>query len=79
MSKYYLIAFILAGGISFILTPLVRRLSLKMGWLDKPNWRKINKKPIPRMGGIAICLGFIISLIVLSLKEPFAPYKYKLF
>jgi len=78
MSKYYLIAFILAGGVSFILTPLVRQLSLKMGWLDEPNWRKINKKPIPRMGGIAICLGFAISLAVLASKEPFAHDRYRL-
>ena len=78
MFKYYISAFLIAGGVAFILTPLIRRLSLAMNWLDKPNWRKLNKKPMPLLGGVAIYLGFALSLILLIYKEPFAANAYKL-
>ncbi len=71
MHKNYLLAFLTAGGISWGLTPLIRRLSLKMHWLDKPNWRKMNKKPMPLLGGLAIYLGFLISLFLFIHQEPF--------
>jgi UDP-GlcNAc:undecaprenyl-phosphate GlcNAc-1-phosphate transferase len=78
MFKYYIAAFLIAMGVTFALTPLVRRLSLKMNWLDKPNWRKLNKKPMPLLGGIAIYLGFVVSLMLFIHKEPFSENAYKL-
>jgi len=71
MYKNYFLAFLTAGVISLALTPLIRRLSLKMGWLDKPNWRKMNKKPMPLLGGVAIYAGFLTSILLLAHKEPF--------
>jgi len=35
MIKYYIPTFIIAAAASFALTPLVRRVSIKKGWLDK--------------------------------------------
>ena len=61
--KNYIIPFLLAAAVSFMLTPLVRRLCLKMGWLDNPDWRKVNRKPMPRLGGIAIFVGFILTML----------------
>lgn len=72
MYKKYLLAFSIAGGISLALTPLIKRLSLKMGWLDKPNWRKMNKQPMPLLGGMAIYLGFVIPLTLLMHQETFS-------
>ncbi|MFZ2603852.1 MAG: hypothetical protein WAX79_07645 [Candidatus Omnitrophota bacterium] len=60
----YLTVFLIAAVASLALTPLVRRLSIKMGWLDKPNWRKLNKKPMPLLGGVAIYLGFLVSILL---------------
>lgn len=71
MFKYYISTFLIAAIVSFLLTPLIRRISLFMGWLDKPNWRKVNKKPMPLMGGLAIYIGFAISLLFVIFKEPF--------
>lgn len=71
MLKEYIITFFIAFCFSFLLTPLVRLVSLKMGWLDYPSWRKMNKKPIPLMGGLAIYIGFAISLLFVIFKEPF--------
>jgi UDP-GlcNAc:undecaprenyl-phosphate GlcNAc-1-phosphate transferase len=71
MYKTYLLAFLTSITLAFVLTPLVRLLSLKMNWMDKPNWRKMNKAPMPLLGGIAIFLGFIASIVIFINHEPF--------
>jgi UDP-GlcNAc:undecaprenyl-phosphate GlcNAc-1-phosphate transferase len=70
MLKYFITMFLIAGGVSFMLTPLVRRLSLRMGWMDDPNERKVNLRPMPRVGGMAIYAGFVLSLLFLVFKGP---------
>ena len=37
-----------------LITPLVRKLAWKVGAVDYPNKRRINRKPIPRMGGVGV-------------------------
>ncbi|MFC1674580.1 glycosyltransferase family 4 protein [Candidatus Omnitrophota bacterium] len=54
----FLFGFIL----SFLLTPLTRRFCLKFGFLDNPQRRKIHKKPLPRLGGIAVIISFMAVL-----------------
>ncbi|MFA5156290.1 MAG: MraY family glycosyltransferase [Candidatus Omnitrophota bacterium] len=61
--KPYIPVLLLASGVTFLLTPLVRLLSLKMGWMDYPDARRVNRKPMPRAGGIAIYVGFVVSLL----------------
>jgi len=59
----YLITFALAFIISFSATPIVRRLAFKIGGVDIPkDDRRMHKKPIALMGGLAIICGFVISL-----------------
>jgi len=60
----YVITFTLAFIISFSATPIVRRLAFKVGGVDVPkDDRRMHKKPIALMGGLAIICGFIISLV----------------
>jgi len=41
--------------LSLVLTPLVRNMALRLGWVDLPDQdRKIHRAPIPRIGGVAI-------------------------
>ena len=40
--------------IGVILTPLVRLLAFTIGAVDYPNARRINKKPMPSSGGLAV-------------------------
>ncbi len=49
--------------ISLILTPLVRFLSFRIGAVDNPNARRINKVPMPSAGGLAILISFLISTL----------------
>ncbi|WP_164682300.1 glycosyltransferase family 4 protein [Streptococcus hyointestinalis] len=51
--------------LSAILTPLVRRFSLKVGAVDHPNARRINKVDMPSGGGLAIFLTFVIATLVI--------------
>ena len=56
-----LVAFLAAGVISFLLTPPVKRLAHRIGAIDVPkDSRRMHKKPIPRLGGLAIYLAFVI-------------------
>ena len=57
----YVSVFLGSLGLTLILTPIVREVNRKLGMIDKPDPRRINKVPIPRGGGLAIVLGMAIS------------------
>ena len=60
-----LIAFISAVIISFVMTPLARRLAIRVGALDVPKeTRKIHIKPMPYFGGLAIYVAIIACMFV---------------
>lgn len=60
-------AFIVALIISYATTPLTIRLAFKIKALDIPrDTRRMHKKPTPRIGGIAIVYGFLISVFCFS-------------
>lgn len=60
-------AFILIGTSALLLaigvTPLMRRLALQTGTVDKPAARKIHASPVPLLGGAAIYVAFILVLL----------------
>lgn len=58
------ISFMLAFIIAFVVTPYTIKLAKKVGAIDFPkDERRINTKPMPRLGGIAVILGFVVSII----------------
>ena len=59
----YIVAFILAIAAVYVITPYVKDLAFRVGALDAPNARKVHKKPIPRMGGLAIYAGFVLAVL----------------
>ena len=63
--KTYIGVFLLSGFIAALATPLVVRLATRMGALDKPGGRKIHAKVTPRLGGLAILMGFLGAAIAL--------------
>ena len=63
----YLIAIIITFFLSIIFTPLVKKIAWKFKFLDYPDGeRKIHKKPIPLLGGVAVFLSFILVLAYYS-------------
>ena len=60
---FVVFAFIVALIISYATTPLTIRLAFKINALDVPkDSRRMHKKPTPRIGGLAIVYGFLISV-----------------
>lgn len=60
----YIIIFAAAFAISLVTTPFSIYFAKKVGAIDKPKARGMHKESIPRMGGIAIVCGFMISILV---------------
>jgi UDP-GlcNAc:undecaprenyl-phosphate GlcNAc-1-phosphate transferase len=60
------IAFTIAALATFMATPYTIKLAKKLGAIDTPkDERRINKIPMTRLGGLAVILGFVISIIYL--------------
>ena len=58
--------FVVAFVVALVVTPGVRDMFLRHGWVDWPDqMRKVHKHPIPRVGGIAIALGYLMAYAVL--------------
>ena len=56
-----------AAVIAFGATPIVKTFATKVGAIDVPDGaRRVHDHPIPRMGGMAIFLGFIISVLLFA-------------
>src|SRR5437868_4766665 len=59
----FAVAFVLAFG----LTPLVCRLALRLGAIDKRARTRIHARDVPRLGGLAIAAAFYVPIGVLAL------------
>lgn len=60
----FIIPLIVSFGIVFGLVPLIKKAALRYGFVDKPSGRKIHAKPIPLMGGIAIYIATIVTMLI---------------
>lgn len=59
------LALVVAGAVSFLSTPLVKALAYKVGAIDVPkDNRRMHKKPIPRLGGLAIFIAFVLATLI---------------
>lgn len=60
----YGVLFAVAAVVTIALTPLARKLAIKLDAIDYPSARRVNMLPIPRMGGVAIFGGILAALAV---------------
>ena len=68
----YVVAFFFALALAYVLTPLLRKIALKFKILDHPVPDiKIHLKPVPYLGGLAIWLAFIVTLLGVRLLTSF--------
>ena len=49
---------------SFVLTPIIRLIAIHVNAIDMPSKRKIHNKPMPRLGGLAIFLTFMLGYML---------------
>jgi UDP-N-acetylmuramyl pentapeptide phosphotransferase/UDP-N-acetylglucosamine-1-phosphate transferase len=61
-----LLVLLSATAVGLILTEVVRRLALRLQWLDQPGVGRVHKRPVPRIGGLAMFLAFAIVLPVMT-------------
>lgn len=61
----YFIFFLLAFGLTYFSTILAKNIAPFIGAIDKPGDIKIHSKPVARLGGLAIYLSFLISIILI--------------
>jgi UDP-GlcNAc:undecaprenyl-phosphate GlcNAc-1-phosphate transferase len=65
-----LIGFAAACTFALLLTPIVIRLAGRLGAVDQPNDRKAHGTAMPRMGGLAVFAGFVLSIAILRFVNP---------
>lgn len=70
VTGFHLVRYVLAFGIGcvlvLLLTPPMRWAARRIDMVDQPDARRINTRPIPRGGGVAVFIGFHVSLALTS-------------
>lgn len=61
---HLLYIFLIALFSSMLMVPYLMRWAFDTGAMDAPDARKVHKKAIPRIGGVAICMGWLFSLLI---------------
>jgi UDP-GlcNAc:undecaprenyl-phosphate/decaprenyl-phosphate GlcNAc-1-phosphate transferase len=61
---YHLIAFLAANAVVLWITPTVKKIAIKSGYFDKPGERKVHRRPMVRLGGVAIFAGTMLALML---------------
>src|ERR671939_527245 len=57
---------LVAAAVTYVTTPLVRRIARRIGAITPVRDRDVHAVPIPRMGGTAMFLGFAVALVTAS-------------
>lgn len=60
---YFVSYFAVAFGLALALTPLMRPLSFKLGAIDTGTGRRVHTGRIPRLGGVGICMAFMLPVV----------------
>lgn len=61
--KLYLLLALIAGSVTYLLTPVVRQLALAAHALTPVRKRDVHTVPTPRLGGVAMLGGFAVAKI----------------
>ena len=63
--------FVLGAILTCIITPIIRHLALKKGFVDCPQRaRKVHQQATPRLGGAAILLSFLAVICLAGFSVP---------
>lgn len=60
----YLLPFSFAFIVVYLLIPVMKRVSVKYQFIDRPTLRKKHEKPVPLLGGVGIFIGFLCGYII---------------
>ncbi|MDO5700688.1 MAG: MraY family glycosyltransferase [Bowdeniella nasicola] len=62
--KGYLLLMALAAAVTYLTTPLARRVAMSVHAFTPVRERDVHTVPVPRMGGLAMCLGLTVALLI---------------
>lgn len=64
---YIALAFVVASVVSYFISPFIMRFAKLVGAVDVPeDERRMHKKPVTRLGGLSIFLGFMIAVFIFN-------------
>src|SRR5438874_2882714 len=69
----YLIVLAVAAVVTWLLTPTVRRVAIRLGAVVSPDNRRVHERPTPTLGGAAMYGGFLAAMAVASVLPKFRP------
>jgi UDP-GlcNAc:undecaprenyl-phosphate/decaprenyl-phosphate GlcNAc-1-phosphate transferase len=69
----YLIVLVVAALVTWLLTPFVRRMAIRLGAVVSPDARRVHERPTPTLGGAAMYGGFLAALATASVLPQFRP------
>jgi len=61
--RTYLAILFLSAAATYLATPFARRLAIFLKAMDLPSARKIHLEPTPRLGGVAVFIGFCVPFV----------------
>lgn len=64
--RVYLLIAAIAGGATWLVTPLIRHLAIRIGAVGQVRARDVHTVPTPRMGGLAMLVGFAVAMLFAS-------------
>ena len=67
----YLIVLGVAGLVTWLLTPVVRRVAIRLGAVVSPDARRVHERPTPTLGGAAMYGGFLAAMAAASVLPQF--------
>jgi UDP-GlcNAc:undecaprenyl-phosphate/decaprenyl-phosphate GlcNAc-1-phosphate transferase len=65
---------VVAAVITLVTAPILRRIALRLGIVDRPGPLKIHRSPVPYLGGVAVFLGLLVGPIEASRLGLLIPY-----
>jgi len=69
--RHYAVIILIGAVVTLLVTPIVRRLSVRYGLVDQPGGRKVHSEPISRLGGVAIFIGVMAAIAAQAIGEKY--------
>jgi UDP-GlcNAc:undecaprenyl-phosphate GlcNAc-1-phosphate transferase len=66
----YLLLALGGAALALGLTPVIGRISTRLGLVDAPGGRKVHPRSVPRLGGVALVLAAALSLMLVAIARP---------
>ena len=67
--RHIIMIVIICTIITLLLNFYIKKIAIHIGAMDMPNERKVHEKPMPRLGGLGIFIGFLIGYMLFGVHS----------